>query len=315
MTVKTLHGESDKLSRSVNLVSRFLSLDQIYSTQELDAYLRELSVGEHAAHGSHPDVIVLCASAILSIAEAVFEWASQFNRASGAGRGDGGRVVLVLCGGIGPSTSFLYEAVKASAQYSDIFNDIRGKPGAQVLKAIAERFYGLIVGGGDRHNPRQLQTRENISILVEDRSPNFNGHASETRRVLENHGIYTPRSITVVPDPGTSRHTVAAFSRVYDKSPGLMISSWPALQPNTSINLGRHEYSPKSTRSTRQDDEKELWSMGRFLDLMLGEVPRGVGTGCKPRLNIPEEVEDAWSMVLDGCSFGTQDAYSPKLSL
>ncbi|WAO94762.1 Hypothetical protein NCS54_01236000 [Fusarium falciforme] len=312
MHSQNFNKKTDQLSSSANLVSRFLALEQIYSVNELETYLHSLSKTRNTTPDSEPqptDVVVLCASAILVIAEAVFEWAARHIQKSTP---DGNqehprRMVLVLCGGIGPSTPFVYDAVKANARYSCIFDSIEGKPEAHVLKVIAERFYGLEVGGSNLTPSRSdLKNQDGLTILMADRSINCGASPEETQKVLESHGIHNPSSITVVQDPAMSRRTVACFESVYSKcAQRPKIASWPVLAPEPAA------------YGVKLDDGKGLWSMDRFLDRILGEMPgvRDSGHGYRrgsgsSRVDIPDEVEDAWSTVLEG--YGSR-CFAPTL--
>lgn len=302
-------NEKDELSSSATLVSRFLALEQIYSANELETYLDSLSKNRNTTPESPTDVVVLCASAILAIAEAVFEWAVRHIQKSTPddNQEHPRRMVLVLCGGIGPSTPFVYDAVKANARYSCIFDSVQDKPEAHVLKVIAERFYGLEVGGSNLTPSRsELKTQDGLAILMADRSVNCGASPEETQKVLESHGIHNPSSITVVQDPAMSRRTVACFESVYSKCVQRpKIASWPVLAPEPTA------------YSVKLDDGKGLWSMDRFLDRILGEMPavrdnghgyrRGSGSS---RVDIPDEVEDAWSTVLEG--YGSR-CFAPTL--
>ncbi|EEU34095.1 uncharacterized protein NECHADRAFT_27983, partial [Fusarium vanettenii 77-13-4] len=282
------------LFSSANLISRFLALEQIYSANELETYLDSL---RNITESQPTDVVVLCASAILAIAEAVFEWAARYIQKTTpeSNQEHPRRMVLVLCGGIGPSTRFVYDAVKANARYSCIFDSVEGKPEAHVLKIIAERFYGLDVGGSNlTPSPSDLENH-GLTILMADRSINCGASPEETQKVLESHGIHSPSSITVVQDPAMSRRTVACFESVYSKCVQRpKIGSWPILAPESTA------------YGVKLDDGKGLWSMDRFLDRILGEMPvvrdsddgyrRGSGSS---RVDIPDEVEDAWTTVLE----------------
>ncbi|RSL68309.1 hypothetical protein CEP54_002874 [Fusarium duplospermum] len=297
MHSQTFNKKTDELSSSANLVSRFLALEQIYSANQLETYLHTLSQNRNNTHDSKPtDVVVLCASAILAIAEAVFEWAARQTKTPDGNQEHPRRMVLVLCGGVGPSTPFVYDAVKASARYSCIFDSVEGKPEAYILKVIAERFYGLEVGGSGLTLSRSGLENHGLTILMADRSVNCGASPEETKKVLESHGIHNPSSITVVQDPAMSRRTVACFENVYTKSAQKpKIASWPVLAPEPTA------------YGVKLDDGKGLWSMDRFLDRILGEMPgvrdtdhgyrRGSGSS---RVDIPDEVEDAWSTVLEG---------------
>ncbi|KAF4452452.1 hypothetical protein F53441_4732 [Fusarium austroafricanum] len=269
-------------SDSADIVSRFLALQQIYSAKELDTYLQSRQHTEKDASDSESrpvDVVVLCASAILAIPEAVFEWAvQQQNHPETRKR----NTVLVLCGGIGPCTPFVYDAVQASKKYCRIFDAINGKPEGQVLKAMAERFYKL------RINEAKENEGDGFRILVSDRSTNCGADASDARKVLEGHGIYSPRSMVVVQDPAMSSRTVSAFEVVYNDM-DTNISSWPQLKDSQK---GKHQ--------AGQKNQRQLWSMDRFLERIMGEqsgLPKNIKTNAS--IDIPNEVEDAWSTVMD----------------
>ncbi|KAF4976011.1 hypothetical protein FZEAL_7267 [Fusarium zealandicum] len=311
MSPDATHERTGSLSSSANVISRFLSLNQIYTAHELDTYLATLSAVGHDTFDQKqptPDIIALSASAILAIAEAVFEWAAQYFKTqndANSHRKHPGSVLLVLCGGIGPSTSFIYQAIKANAKYSGVCKDIKGKPEAEVLRTMAERFYGLQV-----NNPESKQVSPgNLSILVENQSVNYTTCASEVRKVLESHGVHNPRSITVVHDPNMSRRTVESFNDIYGKQrQGLGIASWPAFLPDHShkTRQGLGSFDKPNSSQLGLEDGKRLWSMDRFLDRILGDIPR-LGqyesvrdSGFTSGVEIPDEVEDAWSTVLDG---------------
>ncbi|KAF5633390.1 hypothetical protein F52700_6082 [Fusarium sp. NRRL 52700] len=272
---------SNEWSESADIISRFLALQQIYSAKELDSYLQSLQHGRE--HESDPgsqstDVIILCASAILAIPEAVFEWAVQQQMEYEKSQR---HTVLVLCGGIGPCTSFVYDAIKASKKYCTIFDTINGKPEGEVLKVMAERFYKLNIdrnGGQDKY----------FRILVSHRSNNCGADASEAQKVLQESGIHSPRSMVVVQDPAMSSRTISSFEKVY-KNNSVQISCWPRLkQPRDA---------QQEKALPEKDVRRELWSMTRFLDRIIGE--QGGVTRAKSPIGIPNEVENAWSAIMD----------------
>ncbi|KAJ4122729.1 hypothetical protein NW768_010170 [Fusarium equiseti] len=262
--------DSDSLAGSANIISKFLALEQIYSAKDLDTYLQTL---QQITDGS-TNVIVLCASAILAIPEAVFEWAVQQKNCRKS-------TVLVLCGGIGPCTSFVYDAIRASKKYAPIFDEIDGKPEGQVLKIMAERMYRLEIND-------TFEEHDGFDILVVDRSANCGADAFETRKVLDSCGITSPASITVVQDPAMSSRTVTSFEKIYSNQE-TQISSWPQTR------------SDKTTNRIGDDNAGQLWSMDRFLDRIMGgtaHTHRGVNKDIKNNFDIPNEVEDAWSTIL-----------------
>ncbi|KAG5807506.1 hypothetical protein H9Q74_007505 [Fusarium xylarioides] len=271
-------------SESADIISRFLALQQIYSAKELDSYLQSLQHDKQPGSDSgnqSTDVIVLCASAILAIPEAVFEWAAQQQREYEARQRN---TVLVLCGGIGPCTPFVYDAIRASKKYCTIFDTINGKPEGEVLKVMAERFYKLKI---DQNGAQDQSFR----ILVSDRSNNCGADASEAKAALEENGIRSPRSMVVVQDPAMSSRTISSFEKVYENDT-VHISCWPRLKQ------------PRDAQQERmlpeKDVRRELWSMNRFLDRIIGE--QGGVIRAKSAIGIPNEVENAWSAIMDESS-------------
>ncbi|KAF4951746.1 hypothetical protein FSARC_12817 [Fusarium sarcochroum] len=290
---------SERLSSSADIVSRFLALEQIYSAAEFDAYLQSHQQATSDALESGPqsvDVIALCASAILAIPEAVFEWAVQQCRTHSDARQR--NMVLLLSGGIGPCTSFVYEAIKSSKKYGRIFEDIDGKPEGEVLRIMAERFYKLKINKSEQQQGTDQPLTEGLRILIVDRSTNCGADASETKKVLEGHDIHSPRSIVVVQDPAMISRTVASFENVYDDRETQLLS-WPKRNPGRSS-----KESESGTLDYEKEGRKELWSMDRFLDRILGEDLRLQDGGApgypgfNSQLDIPSEVEVAWSTVM-----------------
>ncbi|KIL85064.1 hypothetical protein FAVG1_11492 [Fusarium avenaceum] len=285
----------DEWSSSADIISRFLALQQIYSATELDAYLQsQRSIDRDTSDSvAQPiDVVVLCASAILAIPEAVFEWAVREQ-----GRPDARlrNTVLVLCGGIGPCTSFVYDAIKSSKKYSPIYDDINGKPEGQVLKTMAERFFKLDVSKPEH----QHSSEDGFRILISDRSTNCGADAAETRKVLEGNSIHSPRSIVVVQDPAMSSRTVSSFSKVYEDQEA-HISSWPRLKSGSL---------PQQRKGHEKNMQRELWSMDRFLDRIMGDTSHVQSKNIKANSSIviPGEVEDAWSTIMHKDSLKSSD--------
>lgn len=221
------------------------------------------------------------------------------------------KVVLVLCGGIGHSTDFLYHAVCRHPVYKIIASEIDGHPEARVLQRLGERWFDLPA-------PSQLdsasQAKTAVQVLVEDRSTNCGANASESRKLLETHGIRNPRSIVVMQDPTMCRRTTASFLKTYeDLGPNApTVRSWPTFIPTIKAKdqdmpleastglYGGFDFTVPGV------DEEQLWSMDRFVDLTLGEIPRlrddsdgygPLGRGFIGHVDIPIDVEKCWGIV------------------
>jgi DUF218 domain len=254
-------------AEDINLIASFLAHEQI----------RDLSQAPPV------DCVVLCGSAILHCAEAVFSALQA--------RPDLTKT-LVICGGIGHSTRYLYDAIAQDPKQAGVAPEIQGLPESHVLHKILERSYdgtGIVRAG--------------CRIIIEDRSTNCGANAIETRRILEAHNIPKPRSCVIVQDPTMSIRTLAAFRKTYSdlSSPPTFVAC-PSFVPRVQAIDGKLEYAMERVASNG------LWGMGRFCDLLLGEIPRlrddaegygPKGRGFIERVDVSEEVEKAWGRLQD----------------
>lgn len=209
-------------------------------------------------------LVVLAGNAVMPTIDAACRLASE---------NDG---ILLISGGIGHSTSFLYEAIAQHPRYHEIAQ--AGEPEATLLADIAHRFWQI---------PRER-------IVVEDQSTNCGENASFTRRALEEKGIAFARA-TVVQDPTMQRRTMATFARVWQGvTPAPHWLSYPGYIPQLKNTATGVDYCQPAVG---------LWSVDRYLSLILGELPRlrdnaqgygPQGKGFIVHVDIPAEVEAAW---------------------
>lgn len=190
-----------------------------------------------------------------------------------------GSGILLISGGIGHSTSFLYDAIAAHPRYRSLNTD--GKAEATLLAEIAHRHWQI---------PRER-------ILLEEKSTNCGENAWFTRRLLEEKGISAERA-TVIQDPTMQRRTMATFARVWqDVADAPHWLSYPGYRPEL-INT--------ANGVAWKTPQAGLWPVARYLSLILGELPRlrddAQGYGPKGKdfiahVIIPEEVEAAWLVL------------------
>lgn len=240
----------------VNIVAHFLAHQQ---------------VSDLALHLS-VDCLTICASAVLYQATSLFQALQH--------RPDLTKT-LVLCGGIGHSTPLIYQAVSRHSTYRTVASDIEGLPEARVLEKILITFFDV-----------KKITSQGCRILVEDQSTNCGANASKTRELLERSGIETPKSMIIVQDPTMALRTVASFQKVYQdltidiKSAPIFIPSvaddrpdWPMRWDIGAMGI-EHQNDLKVPRNSDMQvgrprlEVGELWEQERFLDLIIGEVPR-----------------------------------------
>lgn len=105
------------------------------------------------------DVVVLAGNAVIPTIDAACRLAAEQE------------VPLLISGGVGHSTGFLYEAVREDPRYRSLA--VEGRPEAHILADIAHDFW---------HIPRPR-------LVVEDRSTNCGENARFTRTMLESRGI------------------------------------------------------------------------------------------------------------------------------
>ncbi|EEU44218.1 uncharacterized protein NECHADRAFT_29776 [Fusarium vanettenii 77-13-4] len=296
-------------AEAANTISAFVAQEQIRTLSDLKHALFQPSATKHnqnATGTSHSaSVIVLCASAVLSTAETVMSAVAELTKTT----------VLVLCGGIGHSTQLMHDAVLRHPQYNTLAEQVRGQPEGRILQAIGEKFFDLQIssngsGSGDTQ-------RQGLTVLVEDASTNCALNAQKTRELLDAHGFRSPRSIVVAQDPTMCRRTVAAFEQVYaDVVEGPPIfSSWPTLVPKViakEASVGDTNsllpYLDFADLGMGDGWKAGLWSMDRFMSLLVGEIPRmrddengygPNGKGSIVHVDIPQDVEDAWKTLCE----------------
>ncbi|KAF4979302.1 hypothetical protein FZEAL_4469 [Fusarium zealandicum] len=305
-------------ANAANTISEFVSHEQIRSLSDLHDVLfgSSSAVDDHDSPSSLSStvVVVLCASAVLCTAETVLSWLRELVTPVESPT-QSHSIVLVLCGGIGHSTQLMHEAVRRHPRYNQVADQIHGLPEERILQVIAERFFHLKVHDRNGGPIGQLQG-QGLVILVEDASTNCALNAKYTRQLLDSHGLDSPRSFVVAQDPTMCRRTVAAFEHVYadkqDKSP--LFASWPTFVPRVAVKETRPTTEPADLVSSldfvvhgMHDNRKDcLWSMNRFLDLLVGEIPRmrddesgygPRGKGSIVHVDIPLHVEDAWKTL------------------
>ncbi|KAF5005028.1 hypothetical protein FDECE_8499 [Fusarium decemcellulare] len=300
---------------SANTIAEFVSQEQIRTLGDLhDALFPPKTTANNQAVTEMPSVgvVVLCASAVLSTAEVVISMAKELVKSTASAEYRQ-PIVLVLCGGVGHSTQLMHEAVRRHPQYNQIADQVQGLPEGRILQAIGERFFSLHVCSNDQ-GPLDLD--QDLTVLVEDTSTNCALNAIKTKDLLVSHGISSPRSIVVAQDPTMCRRTAAAFEQVYaDKARNSPpITSWPTFVPKIA---------PKEDMATGEDHDlvscldfvipraevgqkDGLWSMDRFISLLMGEIPRmrddengygPRGKGSIVHVDIPPGVEEAWETL------------------
>lgn len=216
------------------------------------------------------DVVVLAGNAVIPTIDFACQLAARH------------AVPLLISGGIGHSTSFLYDAVLSDSRYRTLL--VSGRAESHILADIAHQFWQI---------PRER-------IVVEDRSTNCGENARFTRQMLEERGI-AHRTGVVIQDPTMQRRTMATFARVWqgEETAAPQWYSTPGCSPvlcNSDNGL------------TFSGEQEGLWPVGRYLALILGELPRladnpqgygPLGKGFIAHVDIPPHIVQAWETLRD----------------
>lgn len=239
---------------------------------------------------SHPsiDCIVICASAVLYQAEKLFQVLQDAPYLT---------KTLILCGGIGHSTMLLWDGVGKSSRYHSLEPDIRGKAEARVLEEIMRKYFKISC----------IDTGE-CKLLIEDKSTNCGANALNSRKLLEASGVPTPQTFIVIQDPTMALRTIASFEKTYDDlaTPPKFLSC-PLFVPELRFVGPTMEFAVPGIPSF------ELWGFERFMELIIGEIPRlrddeegygPKGKGFVTHVDIPAEVEACWRRLANG--FGSR---------
>lgn len=250
-----------QLVADVNLLAAFLAREEI----------------PDLTHAGPVDCVVLCGSAILNCAEAIFAALAKNPTLA---------KTFVICGGIGHSTKYLVDAVRQHERYKVLADKIDGLPESRILYMIFEEFYSA----------KDVQ-KAGCNIIVEDRSTNCGANAIETKKELDAIAI-VPRSLIIIQDPTMSIRTLASFEKAYEgHSVVPKFITYPSFVPRVSWSTDVMQYDIAGVKS------EGIWDLPRFCDLLLGEIPRlrddengygPKGKGFIAHVDVPSQVIEAW---------------------
>ncbi|RPH20236.1 YdcF family protein [Buttiauxella warmboldiae] len=230
-----------------------------------------LSYHEFAAPpaASDADMIILAGNAVIPTIDAACQLAANTERP------------LLITGGIGHSTTFLYAAIAKHPRYNAI--PTTGRAEAAIIKDIATQFWKI---------PHE-------KVLTEEKSTNCGENARFTHGLIQALGI-TPERAIIIQDPTMQRRTVATFERVWQgETHSVQWRSWPGFVPVLASDEARTTFTPH---------EKGLWPVARYISLLLGEIPRlrddAQGYGPQGRdfiahVDIPPAAIGAWEILVN----------------
>ncbi len=181
------------------------------------------------------DIVILAGNAVIPAIDAACRIAAEQN------------VPLLISGGIGHSTTFLYAAVAKHPRYNTL--PTTGRAEAAILADIAREFWNI---------PAE-------KILIDDQSTNCGENARFSWHMMKQKGLNAGR-VLVVQDPTMQRRTMATFARVFrDETVSPEWISHPGVTPVLQNSEDGLAFSGGG---------EGLWPVERYLSLVLGELPR-----------------------------------------
>lgn len=205
---------------------------------------------------------------------------------------------LLISGGIGHATEELRRKVASHPHYGSL--NTQGRTEAHILADIAQTFWTI--------DPSRL--------LIEPESTNSGENARFSRALLERKG-HTANRILLIQDPTMQRRTDATFRHVWKDLPTTFLN-WPTFTPRLTVTDGELQFAVSGISG--------LWTMERFLALVMGEIPRlrddEQGYGPRGReyivhVDIPDRIEEAYARlqeVLAGRLMGRSMVPRPSLA-
>jgi uncharacterized SAM-binding protein YcdF (DUF218 family) len=241
----------------------------------ISAFLSKRDIGELSCEAlydkfgiSQADIILILGNSIPYIAEL----AAKAYKTGLAKR-------IMIVGGIGHSTKYLIQNVLQDKRYKDV--NLNENSEADILKQI-------------------IISRENIDkdkIIIESNSTNCGSNAFEALHLLKEKG-QIPNSIILIQDPTMQLRSHASFLKEWKQEKTLIISYCPFI-PQIKASEGGYEYVNQGING--------LWSLDRFIDLIMGEIPRlrddvnGYGPEGKhfiSHIDIPEDVLTSYQRLV-----------------
>lgn len=177
---------------------------------------------------------------------------------------------LIVSGGIGHSTGFLYDAIRT--HHPEVPTD--GRSEAEILADLLDL-------------PSE-------AVWLETESTNCGANALATHALLQDR--WTPASLLLIQDPTMQRRTHASFEFAWRNGPACTFHSWSPFVPEI---VGTDE-------AWEVRGAPDIWTADRFVSLLLGEIPRlrddengygPRGKGFIGHVDIPSNVEAAWTVV------------------
>jgi uncharacterized SAM-binding protein YcdF (DUF218 family) len=243
----------------------FNILIRFFARQDLNNLTRQDLSGKYSIQQA--DLIVLLGNSSIFVAESAAK-ALQ----------DGLGKQIMICGGRGHSTIYLYNNILRNSRYNKIKTDQRAE--SEIFGEILICYFRI---------PSE-------KILIESKSTNCGQNAEECFRLLKKENLQ-PRHILLMQDPILQLRTEASFRKVF-KDEKTSFISYASFIPLLTEEKGIFSF--------RDQVSNDFCDMDRFLSLVMGEIPRlrndenGYGPKGKnfiASVEVPDEVMNAFELL------------------
>lgn len=187
---------------------------------------------------------------------------------------------LMIVGGTGHSTKFLYENIENYIPFHKYLN--KNKSEADIYSEILKSFYQM---------PHE-------SILIENQSTNCGNNASYSYKLaLENN--LEIKSVLLIQDPTMQRRSYASFLKEW-KSVQVKFYNYAPFVPELRLDSSGHTYF--------KEPLDPPWTIERYIELIMGEIPRlrddengygPKGAGFIAHMDIPTVVLEAYQYLVE----------------
>jgi uncharacterized SAM-binding protein YcdF (DUF218 family) len=182
---------------------------------------------------------------------------------------------IMVVGGIGHSTGYLYDNIRSHPVYSQVFVD--GRAEGDILKEIMVRYSGV----------------EESNVIVENQSTNCGSNAVEALKLAMEYS-FNVQSVILIQDPTMQLRSYASFKHEWKTAGKVQFINYAPFVPKIEIDNNKIQFVEQHIHGT--------WSIDRFLSLIMGEIPRlyddvngygPKGKGFIEHVDIPDEVMNA----------------------
>lgn len=186
---------------------------------------------------------------------------------------------IMLVGGIGHSTHYLYDNLRKYPKYNSIKAANRAE--ADIYKDILIQYHGV----------------KESDILIENQSTNCGSNAKNALQLFKESNI-TANTFIIMQDPTMQLRTYASFLHEWHSENVLFINYAPYIPALSYI----------SEQVLFSDMPEDAWSVDRFISLLMGEIPRlydnelGYGPNGKGyivHIDIPADIMSSFHSLSD----------------